>query len=145
MSPTEEVGCVSPCYTMFTTFKRSMSTLAPCPCLTYIVPFSTSTTVPIFMRKSKPNKRSYVFISTTKNTILQTTLPTRTCMSSSLPKAMVTILYIVLYVSCPKTKCMIPSFRTILAAITDIDALVSTSPSIIPLLISAGKCMVLPL
>ncbi len=125
--------------------QRNISTLALGPCLTCIVPFSTSTTAPIFMRKSKPNKRSYVSVSTTKNTILQTTLPTCIGMSSSLPKVMVTIPDVVLYVSCPKTKCMIPSSHIILIAITDIDAPMSTSPSIIPLLISIGKCMVLPL
>ncbi len=128
---------------MFTTFKGNISTLAPCPCLTCIVHFSTSTTAPIFMRKSKPNKRSYVFISTTKNTILQTTLPTCTCMSSNLPKAVVTVLDVVLYVLCHETICMIPSFCIILAAITNINAPVSTSLSIIPLLISVSKRMVL--
>jgi hypothetical protein len=97
----EEVGCISPYYTMFTTFKGSISTSAPSPCLTCMVPFSTSTSTPIYMRKSKPSKRSYVSISTTKNTILQTTLLTCTCMSSSLPKAMVIIPNVVLYVSCP--------------------------------------------
>jgi hypothetical protein len=67
-------------------------------------------------------------------------LLTCTCMLSNLPKAMATILDVILYVSWPKTKWMIPSSH-ILVAITNIDALVSTNPSITLFLISMGKCM----
>jgi hypothetical protein len=50
-----------------------------------------------------------------------------------LPNAWVTIPKVVLYISCPTTKCIMPSSLTTIIAITYMDTLISTNPSILRL------------
>lgn len=69
-------------------------------------------------------------MSTTKKIIWQTTLPIVTGISMILLKAWVNILDVVLCILWPKTKCIMPRSLTTMATMIDIDAQVSTKPSI---------------
>ncbi len=59
-----------------------------------------------------------------------------------LPSAWVTIPKVVLYISRPTTKCIMPSSLTTIIAITYMDALISTNPSILGLVDLITKCNV---
>ncbi len=77
------------------------------------------------------------------NVILHCTPPTLIGTSPIRPSACVTAPEAVLYVSDPETICMSPNSLTTAAAMTDMDAPVSTRPSIRQLLISTDRCKVL--
>ncbi len=82
-------------------------------------------------------------VSTTRKIIWHMIPPTFTRNSIILPNAWITILEVVLKVSWLASKCIMPSSLTTLAGMINIDAPMSTNPSIIVWLVSIVECNVL--